>query len=249
MYETTIYSPSAPGGIQVESRWKAPYLSSSFASSLSFKRTCQILEARCRCLWQGDRRLTWHFLMKYLWILWSIWFVISHDFWCHIVYLYLSDFQIQTISKLLTSSHLQQHIFASSQLHDTFCLSPMAHGSHLVIWSGVTAVSCHGPMAQLPLKHGLKGLSCEPLSIEQCACIISYIYIYHMIHILFSALVQVACETSTHRSQWSKRFLSIWFWCYDLRLNDRLPSVLCHTNAHALAPSCPIQQPPASTKA
>ena len=95
MYETTISSPSA----LVESRWKAPYLSSSFASSLSFKRTCQILEARCRCLWQGHRQaadLTFsdevsmdsmeYLICDFSWFLMShslsifIWFSDSNDF-------------------------------------------------------------------------------------------------------------------------------------------------------------------------
>ena len=195
MYETTIYSPSAPGGIQVESRWKAPYLSSSFASSLSFKPHLPNPGSPMSDVYgRADRRLTWHFLMKYLWILWSIWFVISHDFWCHIVYLYLSDFQIQTISKLLTSSHLQQHIFASSQLHDTFCLSPMAHGSHLVIWSGVTAGILPWPHGSASFETWLEG-SLMRAPVHWTVCMYYIIYIYYMIHILFSALVQVACET------------------------------------------------------
>ena len=170
------------------------------------------------------------------------WFLMSHSL---SIFIWFSDSNDFKASHIFSPTATHFRIFTTS-----WHILLVTHGSWL---APCNLIRCDSSI--LPWPHGsasfetwLEG-SLMRAPVHWTVCMYYIIYIYHMIHILFSALVQVACETSTHRSQWSKRFLSIWFWCYDLRLNDRLPSVLCHTNAHALAPSCPIQQPPASTKA
>ena len=185
----------------VESRWNpagrrrtwAPHLLRAYPSSAPAKSWKPDVDVAGPGRQAADHR---HFLMKYiyiyLWILWSIWFVISHDFWCHIVYLIFrfdsNDFKASHIISP-TATHLH--------LHNFMTLRHPWLSEHLVIWSGVTAVSCHGSAPIETCLHGkktcfpgLKGLSCSHVHWTVCIYIYIYIlyhvyiYIYYMIHFL-----------------------------------------------------------------
>ena len=179
MYETTISSPSA----LVESRWKAPYLSSSFASSLSFKRTCQILEARCRCLWQGHRQaadLTFSDevsmdSMEYLICDFS-WFLMSHSLSIFIWFSDSNDFKASHIFSP-TATHLHLHNFMTHFACHT-------HGSWLAPCNLIRCdssilpwLSSHWNHVHSMGRHAFLAwrVSHARMSIERCAYIISYI--------------------------------------------------------------------------